>query len=126
MWHPQVIASWFDRIVPFEAIATHVVKPRPFRSTHEQNLAFDLIVAQGLHAQRAAGLISVYPAPADPTFPQFAAAFFSQAAYEWSGTHSQACVPASMPGPPLPDLPQMERASTDTGTCTCNGRRRWL
>ena len=75
LWRSRLIALWFDRIVPFEATAIHVVKPRPFRTSHEQNLAFDLILSQGLHGQRMSGLISVYPSPADPTFPQFAAAF---------------------------------------------------
>ena len=74
MWQPRIVALWSDRLIPFEAIAIHVVKPRPFRTMHDQNLAFDLIVSQGVHEPRLSGLISVYPSPPDPTFPQFAAA----------------------------------------------------
>ena len=85
MWQSQILALWFDRIVPFETVAIHVVKPRPFRATHEQYLAFDLILSQGLDAHRFSGLVSVHPTPADPTFPQFAAAisFRPQVSGNW-------------------------------------------
>ena len=85
LWQSQILALWFDRIVPFEMVAIHVVKPRPFRATHEQHLAFDLILSQGLDAHRFSGLVSVYPTPADPTFPQFAAAisFRPQVSGNW-------------------------------------------
>ena len=85
MWQPRVVALWSDRLIPFEAIAIHLVKPRPFRTMHEQHLAFDLIVSQGMHEPRMSGMISVFPSPADATFPQFAAAisFRPQVSGEW-------------------------------------------
>ena len=85
MWQPRIVALWSDRLIPFEAIAIHVFKPRPFRTMHEQHLAFDLLVSQGMHEPRRSGLISVFPSPADPTFPQFAVAisFRPQVSGEW-------------------------------------------
>ena len=85
LWQPRIVALWSDRLIPFEAIAIHLARPRPFRTMHEQHLAFDLIVSQGMHEPRKSGLISVFPSPADPTFPQFAAAlsFRPHVSGEW-------------------------------------------
>lgn len=85
LWQPRIVALWADRLVPFEAIAICLAQPRPFRTTHEQHLAFDLIVTQGVQEPRRSGLISVYPSHPDPTFPQFAVAvsFRPQVSGEW-------------------------------------------
>ena len=85
MWQPRIVALWSDRLIPFEAIAIHLVKPRPHRSTHEQSIAFDLIVSQGVTEPRRSGLITVFPSNPDPTFPQFAVAvsFRPQVSGEW-------------------------------------------
>lgn len=74
VWQPRIVALWSDRLTPFEAIAIHLVKPTPHRTRHEQTIAFDVIVSQGVHEQRRSGLISVFPSPADSSFPQFAVA----------------------------------------------------
>ena len=73
-WQAQVIALWIDRLVPIEAIAIHVVKPQPFRTQHEQSIAFDVIVSQGLYESRMAGLVSVYPTPSDPSLASYTVA----------------------------------------------------
>ena len=85
VWHSQIVALWFDRIVPFEPIDIHVVKPSPFRGENEQHLAFDVILSQGLNEQRFAGLVSIHPSSADPTIPHFAAAlsFRAQVSGAW-------------------------------------------
>ena len=108
MWQPRIVALWSDRLIPFEAIAIHVVKPRPFRTMHEQHLAFDLLVSQGMHEPRRSGLISVFPSPADPTFPQFAVAisFRPQVSGEW--LIRKISISAAMSDSQMFTFPQME------------------
>ena len=68
-WQAQVLALWLDRLTPHDAIGIHLVKPQPFRNQHEQSIAFDVIVTQGLNEPRKAGLVSLFPSHSDLAVP---------------------------------------------------------
>eukprot|EP00435_Cladocopium_sp_Y103_P032292 s1431_g8.t1 len=73
-WQAQILTVWFDVLIPHEAVAIDVVKPRPPRNRHETRLAFDLILSQGLELDRYAGLITVNPSVHTQQIPRYAMA----------------------------------------------------
>eukprot|EP00435_Cladocopium_sp_Y103_P021131 s702_g5.t1 len=73
-WQSQILTVWFDVLVPHEAVEIDLVKPRPPRNRHEERLAFDTILSQGLELDRFAGLITVNPSVRVPQVPRYAMA----------------------------------------------------
>eukprot|EP00435_Cladocopium_sp_Y103_P045347 s1596_g13.t1 len=73
-WKSQIIALWFDRIIPLQAIEIDLVKPTPMRVASEQTIAFDVILSQGLNDESLAGLVQVDPPLYDRLVGRFAIA----------------------------------------------------
>eukprot|EP00435_Cladocopium_sp_Y103_P060951 s84_g22.t1 len=70
-WQALILTTWFDVLVPLEAVEIDLVKPRPPRTMHEGRLAFDIILSQGLEVDRFAGLITVSPSVHTPLVPRY-------------------------------------------------------
>ena len=59
-WIFRLTAAWAGVIEPDTAMALSLPSPAPVRTTHDQFVALDVIISQGLHIPRFSGLVTTH------------------------------------------------------------------
>ena len=59
-WIFRLTAAWAGVIEPDTAMALSLPSPAPARTTHDQFVALDVIISQGLHIPRFSGLVTTH------------------------------------------------------------------